>query len=379
MRHPLAFPDHALERAFREQYAENGLPTVRLGLALGALLYALFGVLDAFVAPDDRLLLWSIRALVVLPPIASFLYSMLRTKRFLAQQQEIMAATTLLGGLGILAMLTLAGDPIPRVYPSGLVLVLLWGFFNARVRFEAAALVGATLVVAYAAVALLIRPVPAIWALSSLFFLVSSLFMGGLAAFALERLERQRFLHLRTIEEVSVRDPLTGLFNRRHLEDRIAELAALRRRYGATGCLVLLDLDGFKAINDLFGHWSGDRMLREVARQLVANARATDLVFRYGGDEFCLLLPSSNPTAARAMLERVRAALREQPVGEGAAARIVDLSAGCIAIPDRALQPADLIAQADELLLAAKRLGKGRILLREEEEDDEETETARGL
>jgi diguanylate cyclase (GGDEF)-like protein len=373
MRNPLVFTDHALEQTFREQHARGGLAAVRRGLASAAIGFGALGLLDWLVAPGDVLLLWSLRALVVLPLAAALLYSALRTKRFLGQQQQIAASATLLGGLGVLAMLTLAGEPIPTLYPAMLIPVLLWGFFGARVRFEAAAAVGATLVVAYAAAALLLRPIEIAWALTYIALLGAVLVLSGMAALGIERLERERFLDRRTIEDLSVRDPLTGLFNRRHLEERIGELAAIRRRYGAAGCLVLIDLDGFGAINDLFGDWVGDRVLQEVARLLVSNARVTDLVFRYGADEFCLLLPNTDPAAAVAMLERVRVGLRAQPVGEGAGARVVQMSAVCLAIPDHDAQPGRLVAQAEGLLQEAKRRGHGRILLPDDEEDETES------
>ncbi|MBZ0120285.1 MAG: GGDEF domain-containing protein, partial [Sandaracinaceae bacterium] len=115
------------------------------------------------------------------------------------------------------------------------------------------------------------------------------------------------------LEELSQRDPLTQLFNRRHLMARLeAELARVRR--GSPLAIVMIDLDRFKQVNDKRGHEEGDRVLREIAQSIASRTRETDVPGRYGGDEFVVLLPDTSPSQARPVAERLAAAVREAGV-----------------------------------------------------------------
>lgn len=123
---------------------------------------------------------------------------------------------------------------------------------------------------------------------------------------------------LRKSEEQSYRfaatDPLTGLYNRRYAETYMADLSARAGQSSSDMCLVLVDLDHFKAVNDVHGHVSGDRVLREVAHRLQANLRACDLVARYGGEEFLIVLPETPVEEAAILSERLRLAIASVPI-----------------------------------------------------------------
>jgi diguanylate cyclase (GGDEF)-like protein len=162
----------------------------------------------------------------------------------------------------------------------------------------------------------------------------------------------------KTLEELSLRDPLTQLWNRRHLIDRIEEGLAHTRR-GRPLALVMIDLDRFKKVNDGQGHLRGDAFLQEVASALQRSTRATDLTSRYGGDEFVVLLFDTDETSARSVADRVVAAIRESAMRFGAD---VTASAG-LAIARRDDSPASLLRRADENAYAAKRSGGDRFVL----------------
>ncbi len=148
-------------------------------------------------------------------------------------------------------------------------------------------------------------------------------------------------------------DPLTGLPNRRCFERELSSMLALARRHEVPAALLLLDLDAFKAINDLHGHAAGDAALVAVARALRSRLRRSDTLARVGGDEFALLLPHTDERAARGTAEQLRATVRasEPVVGVG-----LEVSVGVVAFDHREpASPDELLARADADMYADKR------------------------
>jgi diguanylate cyclase (GGDEF)-like protein len=164
---------------------------------------------------------------------------------------------------------------------------------------------------------------------------------------------------------LATRDPLTGCLNRRALYEALGPMHASARRDGTPlGCLVL-DIDHFKRVNDTHGHGIGDRVIQEVARKLLDSARATDLVCRYGGEEFVVVAPGLAPAEMQSFAERVRArieadcgrAVREVP------GLVVTASLGCDPHGERTAGPQAMIEGADQALYRAKRGGRNRVAL----------------
>jgi len=154
-------------------------------------------------------------------------------------------------------------------------------------------------------------------------------------------------------------DSLTGFFLRDHFFKRLEEEHRRVGRYGGTFSLLMMDLDGFKEINDRHGHLAGDQYLRGVAATIRRELRAADLACRYGGDEFCLLLPETELRGASAIAERIRVAVAREIVGvEGVALRTT-ASIGVAVYPRHgAADVAGLLRHADEALYRAKRAGR---------------------
>jgi diguanylate cyclase (GGDEF)-like protein len=153
-------------------------------------------------------------------------------------------------------------------------------------------------------------------------------------------------------------DPLTGVANARFFAEEAEREIAGARRYGHTLTLAYVDLDNFKAINDTFGHSTGDVLLRVVAETLQANARPTDLVSRLGGDEFVVLLPQTDSRAAVTALTRIRTELVARMAEHGWA---VTFSIGIAALHGRIHTVDEFVAAADALMYEAKRAGKDLI------------------
>lgn len=147
------------------------------------------------------------------------------------------------------------------------------------------------------------------------------------AIFLLERPLRNAMTHQQALRQARC-DGLTGLYNRTALDDMLARELELAQRHDAPLALVMLDLNQFKAVNDRYGHRLGDAFLVHVARQLKRWARGSDLLFRYGGDEFVLLTRQTGANGARRLAERLVEALAAAPFREGEVALPVEVSAG---------------------------------------------------
>jgi two-component system, cell cycle response regulator len=157
-------------------------------------------------------------------------------------------------------------------------------------------------------------------------------------------------------------DPLTGLFNRRHLNDALPTLFALAGREAQTMALAIIDLDHFKLVNDMHGHAAGDRLLAAFGELLAAHCRRSDVACRYGGEEFCLLMPRTDAPGARRKVQALLRRWRTQTFDVGGTAlQGLSFSAG---VADTTLAPDSpdaLLKAADDLLLTAKREGRNRV------------------
>ena len=161
------------------------------------------------------------------------------------------------------------------------------------------------------------------------------------------------------IEELSRRDALTGLTNRRWLDEVLRLEVERAHRYGAPLAVIMVDLDHFKQVNDSFGHAVGDQVLKSAARTLQEAVRLTDVVGRYGGEEFLVLLPNTELGQATALAERMRAGLRLMPVGFRP-----DPVTGSFGVTQWAAGDtvAGLVDRADEALYEAKGAGRDRVV-----------------
>ena len=162
-------------------------------------------------------------------------------------------------------------------------------------------------------------------------------------------------LHSQTLE-LSQRDPLTGLLNRRRLDEDLPREVALAVRYDAPLAFLMLDLDHFKRLNDEHGHLVGDGVLRQLATELTGALRSTDLVYRYGGEEFSVLLRNTDVRAASLLAERVR-----RQIQSALGPQQVTVSVGVAAVPTNTCDSTELVRQADAALYAAKRAGRNRM------------------
>ena len=169
-------------------------------------------------------------------------------------------------------------------------------------------------------------------------------------------------LRLAQAETNATTDTLTGLWNRRHFEAMLSAELALAERHHDPFALALCDLDHFKAINDLFGHTEGDRVLRHVAEVIRSGLRPGDAAFRVGGEEFALLLRATDGEGGVTVAERVRATLADSPVALGVEPRVITMSVGVAGVDAiHEFDGSDVVARADAALYQAKRMGRDRV------------------
>jgi diguanylate cyclase (GGDEF)-like protein len=189
---------------------------------------------------------------------------------------------------------------------------------------------------------------------------LSELKLAEALAVSEERLSTISNLHER-LREQALRDPLTGLYNRRYLDEFFALELARAQRKQTPLALALIDLDHFKRLNDEHGHLVGDDVLKAVANYFLENLRATDAVFRIGGEEFLLILPGADPKEAAARLQKLCNELSTTPMITRSGNHTVTLSAGLAHWPTQGQTLDELMLKADAALYAAKDAGRNCI------------------
>jgi two-component system cell cycle response regulator len=164
--------------------------------------------------------------------------------------------------------------------------------------------------------------------------------------------------------ELAVTDALTGLYNRRHMDTQVAALVDSAANRGTPLSVLAVDVDHFKSVNDSHGHDAGDRVLQELAARIRKNTRSLDLAFRTGGEEFVIVLPSTDRAVALKVAERLRRSVSAKPFNAGARAGPlpVTISVGIASLesPNDTLE--ELLKRADLALYRAKREGRNRVI-----------------
>ncbi|MEW6171703.1 MAG: GGDEF domain-containing protein [Bacillota bacterium] len=178
-----------------------------------------------------------------------------------------------------------------------------------------------------------------------------SLFLGLLFERARNK-ETELRDSINNLQQLVITDPLTGVYNRRYLFDRLGEEVARAKRYGIPVSVIMLDIDSFKTYNDKHGHLTGDVLLQTIAQTIKGALRQEDVVVRYGGDEFAVILTGADARSAKITAERLRSAVKS---------RGMSISLGVVTYPQDAVVAEELLKRADFYLLAAKAGGKNQV------------------
>ena len=168
---------------------------------------------------------------------------------------------------------------------------------------------------------------------------------------------KKTHLLISQLRECATKDPLTGLYNYRHLNYRLSEEIMRSRRYRHPLCLLLFDIDAFKQINQKFGHICGNYLLTKVGEILRDNVRKVDTVFRYGSDQFLVLMPETEKCHVVGIAMRLIIKIREHPFNYEGYTFKITMSVGCAAYPDKAKDMHELLTSAESAVSRAKKLG----------------------
>ena len=189
---------------------------------------------------------------------------------------------------------------------------------------------------------------------------------------------RHLFIYIQNVTEVAsyekklvdmnMKDGLTGIFNRRFLETKLAEEFNRHKRYGGGYSIIMFDIDHFKKVNDTYGHQCGDFILRSISLRISSLVRNVDFLARYGGEEFCCVLPETRIPAAIKVAERFRDAVERQENNFDGNLIQVTISLGVAEFKTTMESPGILMKKVDKALYRAKREGRNRVVVMDEEE-----------
>ncbi|MCA1569818.1 MAG: GGDEF domain-containing protein, partial [Chloroflexi bacterium] len=270
----------------------------------------------------------------------------------LARLAEIVVAVALIGGL--LALTGFASSPFAMLF--ALVSVAAALAYGPRAGLIAAGLATA----AFGAV-LVIDPRIGSYGPEDALRLSIGLGATWLLAFvAVAYADHQRRAMARAIEQART-DPLTGLFNRAQLFVTLEQEVSRTRRSDRGFCVLMVDLDGLKAINDGAGHLRGDHVLRTLGSVIRTSIRTVDSAYRYGGDEFVVLLPETDIVGAFVVAEKIRGGAEDVGMAMSGTEPVTSVSIGLVSHPEDGLSAEELMAAADRAMYQAKRLGKNQI------------------
>jgi diguanylate cyclase (GGDEF)-like protein len=270
----------------------------------------------------------------------------------LARLAELLAAIVLIGGL--LALTGYASSPFAMLF--ALVSVAAALAYGPGAGITAAALATVAFAGVFAA-----DPSLAGYGPEDILRLSVGLIATWLLAFVAIAYAAHQRRAMQRVLDLSRTDPLTGLFNRSQLFLTLEQEVSRTRRSDRGFCVLMIDVDGLKAINDSAGHMRGDEVLRALGNVIHGSIRTVDSAYRYGGDEFVVLLPETDIVGAFVVAEKIRIGAEEVGLAAGGGEPITSVSIGLVSHPEDGLAAEELLVAADRAMYHAKSLGKNQI------------------
>lgn len=381
-RFTLRFRKPDTESAFRGDYFAKTITQLRWNLLLGAFLYGVLGVIDYLTLTETRGEAWFIRYCIVCPTVlAVFLLSF--TKHFQKLMQPLLTLGGLIAGAGAVRLSMIAPASLAYVSFTGILLCLIFYYTFVGLRFATAAMLSWSIVLLYQFTVGWQSGTPGHFQAHDILVLLSFNITGMWGSYVRERYMLYDFLHRRVIQEQkeelgktlqeaetarreaetsSRLDPLTNLYNRRHFFSIVDGEIDRAQRHSACLSLIILDIDHFKSVNDTHGHHAGDAVLTAAAEIIRSGVRSSDIVCRYGGEEFVILLPDTEVDAALNVSERLRFSFETGRIITRNCTIRVTASMGVASMNGcRECDIDELLRRADDALYRAKLGGRNQV------------------
>lgn len=365
----LRFPA-SIEREYDHETGPRKVRQLTMSALVGIILYNLFLIADAMLMSDVFRLAVILRLLIV-TPISMLIYIILQESR-VARLRNLLASLNLVLCFAATAwLLVMSADPDKVIYNQGALLLIFYGCLIQRIEFwySVATVIACNLLFGMSVFLQGLASPQVIFSIE-ITIVTGSIFILYVA-YTMER--EQRLLYLLTLrervratemEDISNLDAMTGLFNRRALDAHFSRLEAEMPGWQDHHAVIILDIDHFKIYNDRLGHLAGDDCLKAVARLLRETLKEDGgYAFRYGGEEFLLLVREKDLGAATALADRIRASLEAQaiPHPRSETGAVVTASFGVSRAEHPDAKPDEIISRADRALYAAKNHGRNRV------------------
>lgn len=300
---PLYFENEEIKDKFNKWYKPLKITQIRAVTALTALLYIIFSLINQNTAPSTIKPLMTLLHLYILPFSLLFISTLTFWDKFHRLTNILLAIAPIMAALGCLFIINNINEF--HIYLPEIYLIVIWTFSISGLRL-ASALVSASiifLITSFAGYYLLFENS---LILLHILWLFSAFSFGLLNAFLIEKSHIQTFLKEQTLEYIATTDKLTMLYNRSKIETIIIDEIDRAERYKRKVSVILLDIDHFKSVNDIYGHHVGDAVLKEFALILKDDVRKVDMVGRWGGEEFIIVLPETGIKVAAKVAEHIR-------------------------------------------------------------------------
>ncbi|BAI80681.1 conserved hypothetical protein [Deferribacter desulfuricans SSM1] len=374
----LKFYDQKLESEYLIFSNIRQLMQVRFALFSGIILYILFGFLDYYLYPDIYSYLLKIRFIYVVP-ILFILFIFLYSKFAYKVLQEINLLIVIIAGMGIVEMIRFlqVNGYKDNIYFSGLILVFFYAYTYLGLRFKYALFSSLIIILAYEFVSIKLTKIPLKNLVANNYFFISTNLLGVFVGYFQELNSRKYFLLLKELEKEKEKleksnvklsemvhlDGLTGIGNKRYLLENLEKLWQLHKDQNIISVL-MIDVDFFKNYNDTYGHIAGDECLKKISSTIMEVVRSEkDIVGRFGGEEFMVILPYADEVTAFKIAERIRKKIEQLKIEHisSKVSNVVTVSIGLATTIPHNDNYEKLVECADKALYTAKNLGRNRV------------------
>lgn len=371
----LSFSDEKLEASYLDEQNHSSILMIRFGIVLAFLLFSVYGIVDLYTYPSAYQSLWGVRVLMDLFLISFFIYSYQKSYLKHLQMMNIFAVHVLGFALVYLFSFEIETDFV-YIFVSSYVLLIIGSFSLFGLKFFNALLSNLFImvfigIVFYFQFDLISNVLYGILFLSVICITIVSSYLSEIEKrklFLKEIYSSEILSELKNtqieLKERADKDYLTGLYNRRYLTSIAQKLIKIAKRKKYSMSIILMDIDRFKHINDTYGHAIGDEVLKEISTLLTENIRESDVLARFGGEEFSILLPETDKDAAYVLADKLRVIIENNIFVFDDEIRLgVTISGGVESIDVNVEKDIDIaINKADKALYRAKESGRNRIL-----------------